>query len=164
MIAQQLKDMKEHNQAMLEIPSVLSYVEFDDTKECDSAKKMWDKNKTIYWGDDNVLRVKSESLRGKIDEMRMMEGENIVQYYTRVKEVVNAIWGENGTIEDEIVISKVLTTLFPIYAIRVSTILELRFILGNNLTLEGVIGILTSSEMANFDNYTTATIESTFKS
>ena len=58
---------------------------------------MWDKLKTIYGSDENVLRAKLESLRGKFDEMRMMEGENTVQYYTRVKEVVNAIQAENGS-------------------------------------------------------------------
>lgn len=63
---------------MLEIASTLSYVKFDDLKESDSAKKMWDKLKTLYRGDENVLKAKSKSLRGKFDEMRMMEGENIV--------------------------------------------------------------------------------------
>ena len=56
----------------------------------------------------------------------MMEGENIVQYFKGVKEDVNAIRGENGTIEDEIMIRKVLRNLLPIYSIRVSTIEELR--------------------------------------
>lgn len=74
--------------------------------------------------------------------MRMVEGENIVQYCTRVKEVVNVIQG----------------------AIRVSTIQELRCTLGKYLTIEGVSGRLTYFQMSNFDNYTPATIESTFKS
>ena len=89
--------------------------------------------------------------------MRMMEGENIVQYCTRFKEVFNAIRGANGEIKDETMISKVLRTLLPIYSIRVSTI-------SNNLTLEGVIGRLTSFEMSNFDSYTPATIIFAFMS
>ena len=56
-----LKKKKEHNQKMLEIASALSYVEFDDIKDCDSAKKMWDSLHTIYRGDKNVLRAKYES-------------------------------------------------------------------------------------------------------
>ena len=75
---------------------------------------MWDKWESIYEGDGNVQRAKSKSLRGKFDEMRIIEGENIVQYCTRIKEFFNAIRGENKTIEDEIVISKVLRTLLPI--------------------------------------------------
>ena len=46
---------------------------------------------TIYGGDNNVQRGMSESLRGKFDDMRMEEGENIAQYVSRIKEVVRAI-------------------------------------------------------------------------
>lgn len=81
------------------------------------------------------MRAKSRILRGKSNEMRMMEGENIVEYCTRVKEVVNVIHGENGEINDETIIRKVLRTLLPIYVIRVSTIQELRCTLGNTLNL-----------------------------
>ena len=54
--------------------------------------------------------------------MRMIKGQNIVQYCKQIKEVVNAIQEENRKIKEEIVISKVLRTLLPIYFIRVSTI------------------------------------------
>ena len=47
---------------MLEIASALSYAEFDDIKGLDSVKKMWDGLKTIYGGDKNVQRAKSENL------------------------------------------------------------------------------------------------------
>ena len=66
--------------------------------------------------------------------MRMIERENFAQYYGQVKEIVNAIRGAGGIINDDIVISKVLRTLLPIYAIRVSTVRELRCTLGNKLT------------------------------
>ena len=62
---------------MLEIASTLSYVEFDDIKGLDSEKKMWDALNTIYGGDKTVQRAKLESLRGKFDDMKMEEGENI---------------------------------------------------------------------------------------
>lgn len=143
----------DHNQEILEIASSLSYAKFDDLKDCNTAKKIWDRLKTIHGGDDNVLRPKEEiCLRGNFDDMKMMGGENIVQYCTRLKEVVNAIWGSNGTIEDEIVISKVFRTLLHIYAIRVSTIQQLRCTLGKNLTLEGVVGRHFAFEMSSFDN------------
>ena len=62
---------------MLEIASTLSYVKFDDIKGCDSANKMWDALHTISRGDKNVLGAKTKSLRGKFDDMRMKEGENV---------------------------------------------------------------------------------------
>lgn len=70
---------------MLEIALTLSYVEFDAIKIYKNSKEMWDTLQTIYGGDKNVLREKSESLRGRFDEMRMKKGENIVQYYERIK-------------------------------------------------------------------------------
>ena len=72
--AQTIKDLKKkkkHNQEMLEIASALNYTEFDDIKECDTTKKMWDGIQKIYGGDKNVLRSKSKSLRGKFDDMKM---------------------------------------------------------------------------------------------
>ena len=80
-----MKKKKEHNQTMLDIASTLIYAKFDDIKGCDTANKMWDALHTIYGGDKNVQRAKYESLRGKFDYLRMEEGENIVQYITRIK-------------------------------------------------------------------------------
>ena len=62
---------------MLEIASTLRYLEFEDVKDCTTAKDIWDILHTIYGGDTNVLRAKAKSLRGKFEEMRMVEGETI---------------------------------------------------------------------------------------
>ena len=87
---------------------------------------MWKKLKEIYGGDDNVRRAKAESLRGQFDQMKMREDENIAKYVERIKASVSAIKAFGGKIEDEIVISKVLRTLLPIYAIGVFSIQERR--------------------------------------
>ena len=137
----------------MEIASSLSYAEFDDIEGLNSAKNMWDALDTIYGGDKNVQRAKSESLKGKFDDMRMEEGENIAQYIARIKEVVSAIKDVIGQIDDDIILRKVLRTLLPIYANRISTIQELRCIPGNNLTLEGLVGRLTNFELSNYGNY-----------
>ena len=99
---------------MLEIASTLSYAKFDDIKSLESEKKMWDDLLTIYGGDKNVLRAKFESLRGKFDEMRMEEGENISQYVARIKEVVSAIKGATAHIDDDTMLSKVLSLFMPL--------------------------------------------------
>ena len=49
---------------------------------------MWDALHIIYGGDKNVLRDKSKSIRGKFNDMRMQEGENISQYCSRIKDVL----------------------------------------------------------------------------
>ena len=124
---------------------------------------MWDALKTIYGGDKNVQRAKSKILRGKFDEMRMEEGETIAQYIARIKEVVSAIRGVDGIIDDDTILSKFIRILLHVYDIRVSAIQELRCILGNDLTLEGLVGRLATFELSNFDNYKPENIESTFK-
>ena len=124
---------------------------------------MCDALQTIYGGEKNVERTKSESLRGKFDDMRMEEGENIAQYVARIKEVVSAIKGSTSSIDDDTMLSKVLRKFLAIYAIRVFAIQELRCIAGNNLTLEGLVGRLTDFELSNFDNYKPGAIESSFK-
>ena len=124
---------------------------------------MWVKLSKICEGDKNMQRPKSESLRGNFDDMRIQGGENIVQYCARLKQIVNAIRGATGKIEDETMINKILRTLLPIYSIRVSTIQELRCTPGNDLTLEGLIGRLTAFKLSNFDNLKYENVESSFK-
>ena len=61
-------------------------------------------------------------------------------------------------------VRKVLRTLPPKYAIRVSDIQELRCIPGNILTLEDLVGRLTNFELDNFDNnLPSRSIETNFK-
>ena len=100
---------------------------------------MWTTLSTIYGGDENIQRAKSESLQGKFDDMKMEEGENPAQYGVRMKEVVSAIRILGGQLQEEIVSRKYLRTLLPIYAIRVSAVQELRCVQGKTLTFEGII-------------------------
>lgn len=53
----------------------------------------------------------------------------------------------------------------PIYAIRVSSIQEMRCDPKNDINLDALVGRLTNFELDNFDNYLPSThiIESTFK-
>lgn len=136
----QLRERKEHNKAILEIASTLSYSEYEDVKLCNSAKLMWDALATIYGGDTNVKRTKVKSLRGKFDDMKMLENETITQYCVRVKDGVNARRGANGKIEDETLVSNFLRTLLLKYAIRVSAMLVNRlFFLSFPLNLPNVL-------------------------
>ena len=81
-----------------------------------------------------MFKEPNESRRGTFDDMRMEEGDNIAQYVARIKEVISARKGAIGKIDDDTILRKVLRTLFPIYAIRVCAIQELRRTPGSNLT------------------------------
>ena len=63
---------------MLEIASTLTKLEYKYIKMCDTTKLMSDTLATIYGGDTNVLRDKAKSLRGKFDDMKMLENKTIV--------------------------------------------------------------------------------------
>ena len=88
--------------------------------------------------------------------MRMREDENIAKYVERVKACVSAIRASGGDIKGETVIRKVLRTLLPIYAIRVSAIQERRCEVNYKINLEAIVGRLTAFELDNFDNYVPA--------
>lgn len=160
-----IAEKKNHNTMMIDIASALSYEEFDEIKDYTTAHEMWNKLKKIYGGDDNVKRAKAESLRGQFDQMKMREEENIAKYVERIKTSVTAIRASGGKIDDETVISKVLRTLLPIYAIRVSAIQERRCEENHIITLDALVGRLTAFELDNYDNYvpTSKNIELAFE-
>ena len=97
--------------------------------------------------------------------MKMREDENIAQYSERIKESVSISKAARGKLDDVIVVRKVLRTLLPIYAIRVSAIWEMRCDPKNDITLDALVRRLTTFELDNFDNYLPGShnIESTFK-
>ena len=50
------------------------------------------------------------------------------------------------------IVSKILRTLLPIFAIKSSDIQEIRSMNGNDLTLDCLVGQLTTFELRNYDN------------
>lgn len=150
---------------MIDIASSLNYYEFDEVKDSPTAYEMGEKLLKVYGGDKNVKRSKEKILRGKFDQMKMKEGENISQYSERIKESVSAIRAVEGDIVDETMINKVVRTLLPIYAIRVSKIQEVRCNPNNDINLDALVGRLTAFELDNFDNFSPnpRNLESIFK-
>ena len=105
---------------------------------------MWIKLKDIYGGDENVRRAKVESLRDQFDQMKMKEDENIAQCSEIIKASVCAIRASGGKIYDVTVVRKVLRTLLLVYAIRVSSIQEMRCDPKNDITLDALVGRLVA--------------------
>ena len=96
--------------------------------------------------------------------MKMREDENITKYVERIKASVTAIRASRGIIEDKTIVSKLLRTLL-VYVIRVSAIQEMRCDPNSNITLDALVGRLTTFELDNYDNYVPSSknFESTFK-
>ena len=83
----------------------------------------------------------------------------------RIKASVSAIKESRGDIQEETIISKVLKNILLIYAIRVSTIQEIRCDQNNKISLDALVGRLIDFELDKFDNCAPSSkvIESTFK-
>ena len=93
----------------------------------------------------------------------MKEGGNVSQYVNQIKYVLSEIRVSISTIQNSKIVSKVLRTLLPVYAIKISSIQEVRAMPGNDLILDGLVGQLTAFELRNYDNIV-VTIGNTFKS
>lgn len=48
---------------------------------CESTKKIWDKLKNIYEGDEKVKEAKLHTYRGQFEHLKMKEEENIATYF-----------------------------------------------------------------------------------
>ena len=97
--------------------------------------------------------------------MRMRKDKNISKYVERIKARVSTNKASGGDIKDETIVSKVLRILLPIYAIRVSSIQEIRCETNHKITLDTLVGRLIAFELDNFDNYVPSSknIESKFE-
>lgn len=162
LIANQLKEQQESIQSLESIVSILFDTEYIDVHGLETSFEVWEKLELIYGGDKHVQKDKEESLRWKFDDMRMVEGENITQYGQRIKEVVGRIKSVGGTIDKDTMVSKILRTLLSAYAIRVSSIQELRSDSNDKVTVDSLIGKLVVFELNSFDN-SVLEIESSFK-
>ena len=78
MTVEDMKPTKYHKSLMIEIESILNDAMFDDINNCDNSNEMWDKLAFVHGGDENVLRERLVAMRGKYNEMRMKEVQNVV--------------------------------------------------------------------------------------
>jgi hypothetical protein len=66
---------------------------FTKVSHCKSTKEIWDKIRNIYEGDSKVKEAKLQTYRSQFEQLKMKEDENIVAYFLRFDETVNAILG-----------------------------------------------------------------------
>ena len=85
--------------------------------------------------------------------------------WERIRTLQSVIKAFGGTIEDVIVVSKVIRTLLPIYSIKLSTIQKIRCDPNNKINLDALVGRLTTFELDNYDIYVTScsNLESSFE-
>ena len=70
----------------------------------------------------------------------MRDDEKIAKYVERIKACVSAIKTSGGEIKEETIVSKIIRSLLPIYAIRVFDIQEMRCDSNCKVTLDALVG------------------------
>lgn len=112
---------------------------------CKTAKEIWDKLKSIREGDDKIKEAKLQTHRAQFGRLKMNEDENIEAYMLRLNEVINANRGLGETIEDFVIVKKILRSLPQRFDSKVSTIEEVKDL--NSFSMDEMHGSLTAYEM-----------------
>ena len=95
--------------------------------------------------------------------MKMKEGDNVPQCVNQIKEVVSEIRATIGVIRESNIIIKLIRTLLPIYFIKFCAIKKVRAIHSNNLSLDTLVGQLTTFDLRSYDKIL-VTLGNSFKS
>jgi hypothetical protein len=121
---------------------------------------VWDKLQNIYEGDAKVKGAKLQSFRAKLEQLKMKEDENIVAYFLRVDEIVNAIKGLGEEMKELVIVQKVLRSLPMRYDPKILALEEREYLA--TLSMDELHGILTTYEM-RIEKYNPVMKEATFK-
>jgi hypothetical protein len=126
----------------------------------ESAKELWDKLKKAYEGDTKVKNAKLQSYRIQFECLKMEESEDITTYFLCIDEVVNTMRGLGETIENGIIVKKVLRSLPARFDPKISSLEERTDIA--TLLMDELQRILTSYEMRT-SNENSSNKEASFK-
>ncbi|CAM8884668.1 unnamed protein product [Rhodiola kirilowii] len=112
---------------------------------CEVAKEAWDILQTAFEGTDKVRNSRMQAVTTKFEEMKMKEDENISEYNTRVLELSNEASALAKPIDEERLASKILRSLPPRFAMKVTAIEEMHDI--TKLKLDELMGSLRTYEI-----------------
>jgi hypothetical protein len=112
---------------------------------CISAKEIWDKLQNVYEGDTKFKTTKLQTYRGQFEQLKMKEDENIVAYFLRVDETVNAIRGLGEEVDEYKKFQKVLRSLPMRFDLKISALEERTDL--DSISMDELHGIFTTYEM-----------------
>ncbi|CAM8899884.1 unnamed protein product [Rhodiola kirilowii] len=112
---------------------------------CEVAKEAWDILQTAFKGTDKVRNSRMQAVTTRFEEMKMKESETITEYNTRVLELANEASALGKPIDEERLASKVLRSLPPRFAMKVTAIEEMHDIA--KLKLDELMGSLRTYEI-----------------
>ncbi|CAM8904998.1 unnamed protein product [Rhodiola kirilowii] len=112
---------------------------------CEVAKEAWGILQTAFEGTDKVRNSRMQAVTTKFEEMKMKVDENISEYNTRVLELSNEASALGKPIDEERLASKILRSLPPRFAMKVTAIEEMHDI--TKLKLDELMGSLRTYEI-----------------
>ena len=126
--------------AMNAILAGLSESEFYKVMNYTTAKDIWDKLAIVHHSDSKVQKAKLQSFKGQFEGPRMQGKENIVVYFQREEEVVNTMRSLGESINETLVVQKILRSLPARFNPKVSAVEEKNSL--DSLDLSQLHGIL----------------------
>jgi len=140
-----LKDARVKDKATLYILyQAVDESDFEKIASAKSSKEAWDILEKAYKGDDRVKQVRLQTLRGKLESMRMRETEGVAEYITRVETVTNQLARNGETLPTSRVVEKILRSLTNDFENVVCAIEESKDL--SKLTVEELAGSLKAHE------------------
>jgi hypothetical protein len=134
-----------NSKAMYAILGGLAGSEFVKVMDYVSAKEIWDKLKNVYEGDTKVKSAKLQSYKSQFESVKMEESEDISTYFIHIDEVDNTMRGLGETINNNIIVKKVLRSLPARFDSKISTLEERTNL--DTLEMDELHVILTTYEM-----------------
>ena len=89
---------------------------------CKYTKEIWDKLQNIYERDSKVKATKIQTYRGRFEQLKMKEYEDISAYFLWVDETVKAIIGLGEEIKEFVIVQNVLRCLPMRFDPKISTL------------------------------------------
>ncbi|MGV7343155.1 hypothetical protein PJI17_31140, partial [Mycobacterium kansasii] len=112
---------------------------------CDTAKQAWDILEMTHEGTTIVKKSKVQLLTTKFEEIHMEENEMFMDFYTRLNDIVNSMWGLGDKIPESKVCAKILRSLPERFNSKVTAIQELRDT--DTMKVEELVGSLQTYEL-----------------
>lgn len=140
-----LKEMRSKDKAALYmLYRAVDEAIFEKIAGASTSKEAWDILEKVFKGADRVKQVRLQTLRGELENMKMMESESVSDYITRVQAVVNQLNRNGETLTDARVVEKILRTLTDNFESIVCAIEESKDLA--TLTVDELAGSLEAHE------------------
>ncbi|CAM8940600.1 unnamed protein product [Rhodiola kirilowii] len=102
---------KKDQKALFAIFQAMEEPIFEKISEAETSHKAWTILENAYKGDERVMRMLLQTLRGDFESLRMTDSESVSAYCERVQAVVNNLRVNGEALEEQRVVEKVLRSL-----------------------------------------------------